>query len=113
MNDINYASVCGVYCKDCEHLNKACKGCGYEQGKTFWTNMMPSKICPLYNCCRNNMNIEHCGLCDDFPCKTFLELRDPNMSDEEFKNSLTLRQNELKRRAAIGTTIWLKEKPTS
>ena len=43
MNDINYASVCGVYCKDCEHLNKACKGCGYEQGKTFWTNIIKAK----------------------------------------------------------------------
>ena len=113
MNDVNYAPVCGIFCGDCEYLNKDCRGCGYEEGKAFWTNMMPSKICPLYDCCRNNNNLEHCGLCDDFPCKTFLDLRDPNMSDDEFQKSLALRQKELKRRVDIGTSNWLKEKSAS
>ncbi len=31
-------------------------------------------------------------MCVDFPCKIFLELRDPNMSDEEFQKSLAARQ---------------------
>ena len=112
MKDMNYAPVCGIFCGNCVYLNKDCQGCGYEQGKPFWTGMMPAKICPLFNCCRNNQNLEHCGLCDDFPCKTFLELRDPNLSDDEFKHSITLRQNELKRRTKIGTSTWLKEKAT-
>ena len=74
MNDINYVPVCGIYCGNCGYLNKDCRGCGYEEGKTFWTNMMPSKICPLYDCCRNTRNLEHCGLCDDFPCKNLKHL---------------------------------------
>ena len=110
MTDIHYAPVCGIYCGSCGYLNNNCRGCGYEEGKPFWADMMPSKICPLYDCCRNQKNIEHCGLCDDMPCKIFLELRDPDMSDEEFQKSLDERLSELKTRAEIGTDQWLKEK---
>jgi len=113
MNDINYAPVCGVYCGDCNFLGKECTGCGYVAGKPFWSKMMPSKICPLYDCCRNKEDLEHCGLCDKFPCKTFLELRDPNMSDEEFIESLKTRQEALKRRTEIGTEKWLLENSSS
>ena len=48
-------------------------------------------------------------MCGDFPCKIFLELRDPSMSDEEFQKSLTARQEALKRRKEIGTENWLIE----
>ena len=71
--------------------------------------MMSDKICPLYDCCQNQKSLEHCGVCDDFPCKTFLELRDPSLSDEEFKETLEMRKKALKRRTEIGTTSWLKE----
>jgi hypothetical protein len=53
--------------------------------------------------------MEHCGLCEDFPCRTFLELRDPNMSDEEMRESLEARQAALRRRSEIGTDKWLLE----
>jgi hypothetical protein len=109
MNDPNYAPVCGIYCGNCDFLGKQCKGCGYVNGKPFWTAQIPSGICPIYNCCSNQKQIEHCGLCADFPCKIFLELRDPNMSDEEFQNSLIKRQEVLKRRIKIGTESWLSE----
>jgi len=110
MNDLNYAPVCGLYCGACELLSMKCRGCGYEQGKPFWTDMLPTKICPLYECCQNQKGWEHCGQCDDFPCKTFLELRDPSLTEEEFKESLEMRKKELKRRVEIGTDNWLKEK---
>ncbi len=64
---------------------------------------------PLNDCCRNQKQKEHCGLCEDFPCKHFLDLRDPNMSDEEFKASLRTRQEALERRTEIGTDKWLLE----
>ena len=112
MNDINlnYAPVCGIFCGSCSFLGKDCQGCGYVKGKPFWTEQLPAKICPLYDCCKNQQQLEHCGLCPDFPCKTFFELRDPNMSDEEFNHSLAERQKELKRRTEVGTDMWLKEK---
>ena len=113
MNDINYAPVCGIYCGDCNFLGKECTGCEYVDGKPFWTTLMKIEVCPLHDCCRNQKQLEHCGLCEDFPCKMFLELRDPSMSDDEFEKSLDLRQKELQKRADIGTESWLKEKSNS
>ena len=109
MTDKNYAPVCGIYCRDCDFLGNQCQGCGYINGKPFWTTQLPSGICPLYDCCINQKQIEHCGLCDDFPCRTFMELRDPNMSDTEFEISLHQRQAALRRRQIVGTIQWLKE----
>ena len=73
---------------------------------------MNVEACPLYNCCVNTKQLEHCGLCNELPCKTFLELRDPALSDEEAQNALIARQNELRKRKEVGTEQWLKEKVT-
>jgi hypothetical protein len=54
--------------------------------------------------------LEHCGLCDEFPCEIFIELRDPTLSEEAAKEALRARQNDLVKRAKIGTERWLKEK---
>lgn len=113
MTDVNYAPVCGIYCGSCDFLGEQCKGCGYVEGRPFWTAEIPSRICPLHDCCRNQKDLEHCGLCAEFPCKKFLELRDPNMSDEEFQQSLDGRQKDLKRRMEVGTSQWLKDKSSS
>jgi len=113
MNNTNYAPVCGIYCGNCDFLGEQCKGCGHVKGKPFWTAQIPSEICPIYDCCRNHKLIEHCGLCDDFPCEIFLELRDPNLNDEEFQNSLAERKKTLKRRKEIGTERWLLEVSSS
>jgi len=109
MIDKNYAPVCGIYCGKCGYLGTQCKGCGYEDGKPFWTTQIPSGVCPIHDCCSNQKQMEHCGLCEEFPCNIFLELRDPNMSDEEFQKSLETRQETLKRRMEIGTEKWLQE----
>lgn len=106
----NLAPVCGIYCGTCEYLAKQCQGCGYQQGKPFWTVQMNVEVCPLYDCCVNKRQLEHCGLCDEFPCSTFTELRDPSLSEEEAKKSLIARQDDLLRRKGIGTLRWLEEK---
>jgi len=113
MNDINYAPVCGIYCGECNFLGKQCAGCKNVAGRPFWTSLMALEICPLYDCCLNQKQLEHCGLCVDFPCETFNTLRDPNMSDDEFEKSLISRQQTLRRRAEIGTDDWLQEKAAS
>jgi hypothetical protein len=41
-----------------------------------------------------------------------MELRDPDMSDKEFQESLKARQDALKRRLEIGTERWLSEVST-
>ncbi|MDY6934915.1 MAG: DUF3795 domain-containing protein [Spirochaetota bacterium] len=109
MYDRNLAPVCGIYCGNCDHLGELCKGCGYVRGKPFWTVQDPSGVCPLHYCCRNQKKLKHCGLCYEFPCKAFLDLRDPSMTDEQFQESLKTRQRALKGRTKIGTDNWLKE----
>jgi hypothetical protein len=69
---------------------------------------MKIEVCPLYECCVNQKHLEHCGLCNEFPCSTFTELRDPTLSDEEAQESLRIRQRELMLRKEIGTENWLK-----
>jgi len=72
--------------------------------------MMNVEFCPVYNCCVNGKQLEHCGLCSELPCETFMQLRDPALSDEEAKQALIARQNDLAKRREIGTEKWLKEK---
>jgi len=72
--------------------------------------MMNIESCPLYSCCVNTKQLEHCGLCSELPCETFLQLRDPSLSDEEAEKALIARQNDLIKRKEIGTEQWLKEK---
>jgi len=110
MVDMNLAAVCGLFCGTCEHLSTKCQGCGHQEGKPFWTAMMNVEFCPVYNCCVNGKQLEHCGLCSELPCETFMQLRDPALSDEEAKQALIARQNDLAKRREIGTEKWLKEK---
>ena len=110
MVDINLAAACGLFCGACEHLGIKCRGCGYQKGKPFWTAMMNVESCPLYSCCVNTKQLEHCGLCNELPCKTFNELRDPSLSDEEAQKALFARQNDLIKRKEVRTEKWLKEK---
>lgn len=109
MSDTNCAPVCGIYCGNCGHLGIQCEGCGYVDGKPFWAAQIPSGVCQFHDCCRNRKRLEHCGLCEDFPCKTFLDARDPAMSDEETQKLLKERQEALQRRTEIGTEEWLLE----
>ena len=70
---------------------------------------MKIAVCPLYDCCVNQKQQQHCGLCSEFPCAIFNELRDPSLSDEEADEALHARQRELVRRKEIGTENWLRE----
>ena len=110
MPDRKLATVCGLYCGDCEYLEKQCRGCGHQEGRPFWTTQMKVEVCPLYDCCVNKRQLEHCGLCSELPCKTFAQFYDPSLSEEDAKKSVLSRQDELLRRKEIGTEKWLGEK---
>ncbi|MFC1948676.1 DUF3795 domain-containing protein [Chloroflexota bacterium] len=109
MKDPALAAICGIYCGDCGFLGERCAGCGNTQGKPFHVEQAGMDVCQLYGCCVNQHGLEHCGLCEDFPCQTFISLRDPSMSDEEFEESLRERQRVLSLRKEIGTEAWLRE----
>jgi hypothetical protein len=113
MADNNLAAACGLFCGACEHLGLKCRGCGQQKGKPFWTARMKVEGCPIYSCCVDKKHLEHCGLCDELPCKTFNELRDPSLSDDESQKALVARQDDLIKRKRVGTEQWLKEKMAS
>lgn len=107
---IDLAAPCGLYCGDCEHLPDKCSGCVALQGKPFWTEQYNVPVCPLYGCAVGHKNLEHCGLCGDFPCLLYNSMRDPSMNDEEAAESMRQKLQDLRRRKEIGTAAWLKER---
>jgi len=106
----NLAAVCGLFCSACEHLGTKCGGCDNQQGKPFWTATINVESCPLYKRCVNTKQLEHCGLCRELPCESFLLLGDPNLSTEEVEKAVVARQSDLLQRKEVGTEQWLKEK---
>lgn len=55
-------SRCGILCSEC--LSKEQMGCGgcVNIEKPFWGDN-----CPVKSCCESK-KLEHCGLCEEFPC---------------------------------------------
>ncbi len=90
-------STCGLVCDECEFYNKTCTGCRNVKGSTFWAKeMMPTKVCPLYDCSVNTRKYKDCGECDELPCKMFREMKDPNSTEEEHQKSLLTRVSRLR-----------------
>jgi hypothetical protein len=90
-------SACGLICDECEFYNKTCTGCINVKGSTFWAKeMMPTKVCPLYDCPVNKKSYKNCGDCSELPCKMFREMKDPNSSEEEHRKSLITRAARLR-----------------
>ena len=85
-------SACGLICDHCEFFNNTCDGCISVKGSTFWSKeMMPDKVCPLYNCAVNTKKYKNCGPCSELPCKMYREMKDPDSTDEEHQKSLITR----------------------
>ncbi len=93
------APPCGWLCADCSHWNEDCEGCRAVQGRPFWASPDDVADCPVYACCVQIQALEHCGLCAQLPCATFVAWRDPTMSDEAAAASLADRVAALRQRA--------------
>ena len=90
-------SVCGLLCNDCGYFSRECNGCYAVRGQTFWAKqIMPEKICPLYKCAVIDKKYNNCGECPELPCKKFTDLKDPDISDERHKKSISERISRLK-----------------
>lgn len=90
-------SACGLLCDKCQFFNKTCKGCYQVEGRTFWAReAIPDKICPLFNCAVYEHKFNNCGQCHQLPCNKFMELKDPNITEEEHKASIQKRINILR-----------------
>jgi hypothetical protein len=90
-------SACGLKCDECEFFKKTCSGCYNVKGSTFWAQeMMPEKVCPLFDCAVNKKELISCGGCGLLPCELFLKMKDPKSTDEEHKASILKRVELLK-----------------
>jgi hypothetical protein len=109
MAEMHLAAVCGIYCGGCNYLDEMCKGCSAEKGKVFWTRSeeIPWDTCPIWKCCAEQKRLEHCGLCPDFPCGTYLELQDPSDPEADLHKQQSI--ESLKHRTEVGTKKWLEE----
>lgn len=85
-------SACGLICDECPFFGKECGGCYKVEGRTFWAiDAIPSGVCPLFNCSVNQRKYKSCGDCNELPCKTFLEMKDPNITEVEHHISIEKR----------------------
>ena len=90
-------SACGLVCNECEFYNTTCTGCYAVKGSTFWAKeMMPSKVCPLFDCSVNRKGLKSCGECAELPCQLFLGMKDPNSTDEEHQRMIGVRVARLR-----------------
>jgi hypothetical protein len=105
----NLAAVCGIYCGGCSFLDGKCKGCFSERGRVFWTKLDEtySNACPIWECCVERKELEHCGLCSDFPCDTYLDLKDPSDPQADMHKQQSI--ESLRHRTEVGTKRWLEE----
>jgi hypothetical protein len=78
-------------------IGNTCQGCAATLGKPPWVYEANfADGCPIYNCAVGQKGYSHCGLCPELPCSMFSNLKDPNMSDEAFRQSLAERIARLK-----------------
>ena len=72
--DKKLLAPCGTFCGLCQYFEKKrmpyCSGCGNHKGNPFWGE------CKVYSCSTEH-DVEHCGLCKDFPCSLFIGQFDP------------------------------------
>lgn len=87
---------CGIHCELCSYFKKErtphCSGCEKQKGHPFWGE------CKLYACAKDH-EVEHCGLCQDFPCELFVNQYDP----EHGQASAFRRAGLLAYRKRVGT----------
>jgi len=92
---MNYSEVafCGDYCGKCPNYPEKCHGC------------VPSDHmdCYFVKCCLEK-GIEHCGFCEDFPCKKLSDF----VPDDRPECPTGYHVENLRTRMAIGTEAWLK-----
>jgi len=88
-------SCCGTVCSDCEYYPNDCAGCAEIKGNVFWLQYMDAKICPIFDCCVNNKQFKHCGMCERLPCDNY-GISDPTKSEEDNAEILEKQLNQLK-----------------
>ena len=91
---------CGELCGLCPYYKGEktphCNGCGYQKGHLFHGE------CRVYFCAEKH-DVEHCGLCPEFPCDLLVGQFDPT----DGPKSAFLRAGLLAYRKKHGTTKYV------
>lgn len=89
-------SLCGVKCDECKDFNQSCNGCQAIAGKVYWAPYVNKTVCPIYHCCINEKQHEHCGQCKELPCQIYYDTQDPSVTLDEHEAGIKLRVNLLR-----------------
>ena len=96
MSRLMLLAPCGADCKGCEYAEKCGGSCYACQGKPFYVKEFGFEVCAIYDCSVNKKGYKSCAQCQELPCQTFYDWRDPNMTDEAFEQSVNERVKTLK-----------------
>lgn len=91
-------NICGSKCDGCVDFGKQCGGCAAIGGKVYWAHHTGSDTCPIYSCCTGKKELEHCGGCNELPCRIYFDTQDPRLNEEEQKENIRRRIAALKNR---------------
>lgn len=92
MENETLAGFCGDYCGKCPNYPGRCGGCVASEHPD----------CHFVSCCLER-GIEHCGLCEEFPCRKLREF----VPDDRPGCEPGYHIKELKKRSSVGTATWL------
>jgi hypothetical protein len=89
-------STCGADCAGCKEVVHCNGSCFETKGKPCYIAALGMEICEIYDCAINKKGYSSCAECAELPCKIFMGWRDPQMTDEEFQESVDSRVATLK-----------------
>lgn len=79
-------TVCGLECAACPLYRQNCPGCNECAGRVF--HAPAGKPCPLYACAAHRRRRTGCGGCPQAPCPLWEQVRDPALTEAEFRASV-------------------------
>ena len=86
-------SSCGTDCSACTFFRNPCAGCNEACGRVFHTP--DGKACRIHACCDRKHCFAICAECGQLPCEIWQSVRDPSMTDEQFRRSVAERVRTL------------------
>lgn len=79
---INELAPCGVFCGACPSFGRSCLGCPSEDQNQ---KRISKWSCKIRSCCYENMNLNYCIRCAEFPCKRIKKkLLETHVEDPRF-----------------------------
>jgi predicted DNA-binding protein (MmcQ/YjbR family) len=88
-------SCCGTDCTACPFHRKECDGCNASSGKAF--HVPSGKACPIYVCAVRKHRYVSCADCQALPCAIWTAVRDPQLSQQAFEQSVQQRLQALRK----------------